>query len=315
MDMRPIGRSSLQVSPLCFGGNVFGWTLDEAASFEVLDAWLDHGFNFIDTADVYSRWAQGNSGGESETILGKWFAQGGRRERVVLATKVGMDMGGDRKGLRRAHIMRSVEESLRRLQTEVIDLYQSHKDDPDTPLEETLEAHARLIEQGKVRVIGASNYSADRLGSALQISQQTGWPRYECLQPHYNLMERGFEGDLSRLCEREAIGVIPYYSLASGFLTGKYRSADDAAKSVRGPGIVKKYLDDRGRRVLAELDEVAARHESRPGTVALAWLLAKPVVTAPIVSATSTQQMRELVEAATLKLTEEEVAALDVASG
>ena len=314
MDHRPIGRSSLQVSPLCFGGNVFGWTLDESASFAMLDAWLDHGFNFIDTADVYSRWAPGNQGGESETIIGKWFAATGKRDRVVLATKCGMDMGDDRKGLRADYIVQAVEASLRRLQTDVIDLYQSHKDDEDTPQDETLEAHARLVREGKVRAIGASNFSAARLAGALAVSKANGWPRYECLQPLYNLMERGFEAELAPLCVREGIGVIPYYSRASGFLSGKYRSQADAARSVRGPRIVEQYLSDRGRRVLAALDGLAATRDTTPTALALAWLMAKPAVTAPIVSATSADQLAQVVAAATITLSPDELQALDDAS-
>jgi aryl-alcohol dehydrogenase-like predicted oxidoreductase len=314
MNQRPIGRSDLNVSPLCFGGNVFGWTLDEKASFAMLDAWLDHGFNFIDTADVYSRWAPGNEGGESETIIGKWFAASGKRDRVVLATKCGMDMGGGRKGLGADYIVRAVEDSLRRLQTDVIDLYQSHKDDEDTPQEETLEAHARLVQQGKVRVIGASNFSAARLRSALSVSESNGWPRYECLQPLYNMMERDFEAELAPLCEQEQIAVIPYYSLASGFLSGKYRSEADAAKSVRGPRIVEQYLTERGRRVLAALDEIAAARSTTLTALALAWLMAKPAVTAPIVSATSPDQLAQVVAAADIALTVDEMQALDGAS-
>ncbi|MEZ5660007.1 MAG: aldo/keto reductase [Burkholderiaceae bacterium] len=314
MQMRTIGQTALRVSPLCFGGNVFGWTLDEAASFSMLDAWLDRGFNFIDTADVYSRWAPGNQGGESETIIGKWLAATGKRHDIVLATKLGMDMGDGRKGLRAAYIERAVEDSLRRLQTDVIDLYQSHKDDEDTPLDETLEAHARLIAAGKVRVIGASNYSAARLAESLAVSADFGWPRYECLQPHYNLMERGFEQELAPLCVQETISVIPYYSLASGFLSGKYRSAADAGKSVRGPKIVETYLNDRGRRVLDALDAVAGAHGSTATAVALAWLMAKPAVTAPIVSATSIEQLDSVAAAATLSLSAAQMKALDDAS-
>ncbi|MEZ5653006.1 MAG: aldo/keto reductase [Burkholderiaceae bacterium] len=314
MEQRSIGRSALRVSPLCFGGNVFGWTLDEAASFRILDAWLDRGFNFIDTADVYSRWAPGNQGGESETIIGKWFAATGKRHDVVLATKVGMDMGEGRKGLRAAYIERAVEDSLRRLQTEVIDLYQSHKDDEDTPLDETLEAHSRLVAAGKVRVIGASNFSPARLSESLAISEDLGWPRYECLQPHYNMMERGFEAELAPLCLQEQISVIPYYSLASGFLSGKYRSEADAAKSVRGPGLVKKYLNERGQRVLAALDAVAQAHGSTPTAVSLAWMMAKPAVTAPIVSATSLEQLDQVAAAAALTLDAQQLKALDDAS-
>src|SRR6185369_15566540 len=243
MQYRTLGRSALQVSPLCFGGNVFGWTADEAASFSLLDAWLDAGFNFIDTADVYSRWAPGHTGGESETVIGKWLKQGRRRDKVVIATKVGLDMGDGKVGLKPAYIRQAVEDSLRRLQTDCIDLYQSHKDDESTPLAETLEAFARLIKAGKVRVIGASNYSASRLALALQTSGKLGLPRYESLQPLYNLYDRAeFEQGLQKLCLDEQVGVIGFSSLASGFLTGKYRGAADAAKSPRGKTATGKYL-------------------------------------------------------------------------
>src|SRR4051794_39511142 len=225
MKTRPLGNSGLDVAPLAFGGNVFGWTIDEATSFRLLDAFVEAGFNLVDTADVYSRWAPGNKGGESETILGKWFRSSGKRDRVVLATKVGMEMGPGKKGLSRAYILRAVEDSLRRLQTDYIDLYQSHVDDPETPLQETLATYAELIKEGKVRAIGASNYSADRLAEAVQVSNRFGYPRYESLQPEYNLYDREkFETVLEPLCLERNIGVIPYYSLASGFLTGKYRS-------------------------------------------------------------------------------------------
>jgi aryl-alcohol dehydrogenase-like predicted oxidoreductase len=309
MNLRQLGRSALEVSPLCFGGNVFGWTVDERTAFSLLDAWLDHGFNFIDTADVYSRWVPGHTGGESETIIGKWLRQGGRRDRVVLATKVGMDMGEGRIGLQPARIRAAVEASLQRLGVDCIDLYQAHKDDEQTPLEETLAAFARLVEQGKVRVIGASNYSAPRLAEALATSQRLGLPRFESLQPLYNLVEReAFERELAPLCRAEQVGVINYYALASGFLTGKYRRPEDAAKSPRGQGTVQKYLNPRGLRILAAQDEVAGRHGCTPGQVALAWLLAQPAVTSPIASATSLPQLQELAAAASLRLTAEDLA-------
>ncbi len=315
MQFRPLGRSALQVSPLCFGGNVFGWTADERTSFSLLDAWLDAGFNFVDTADVYSRWVPGHTGGESETIIGRWLKQGGRRDRVVIATKVGMDMGEGRTGLKPARIREAVEASLRRLQVDCIDLYQAHKDDPDTPLEETLGAFARLVEEGKVRAIGASNYGAARLQEALDTSARLGLPRYESLQPLYNLSERAeFERELQPLCVREEVGVINYYALASGFLTGKYRSAGDASRSARGAGIVQKYLDDRGRRILGALDEAARRTGATPGQVAIAWVMARPGVTSPIASATSLAQLQELVRAAQVKLDAETVSLLDAAS-
>jgi len=315
MQYRTLGRSALQVSPLCFGGNVFGWTADEATSFSLLDAWLDAGFNFIDTADVYSRWAPGHTGGESETVIGKWLKQGGRRDKVVIATKVGLDMGNGKVGLSPANIRQAAEDSLRRLQIDCIDLYQSHKDDEATPLGETLEAYAHLIKAGKVRVIGASNYTAPRLALALETSRKLGLPRYESLQPLYNLHDRAeFERGLQKLCLDEELGVIGFSSLASGFLTGKYRSAADAAKSPRGKTAIGKYLNPRGLRILAALDEVAAGTRSTPGRVALAWLLARPGVTSPIASATSIAQLGELTAAAQLVLDAQALALLDKAS-
>ena len=315
MEFRALGRSGLQVSPLCFGGNVFGWTADERTSFSLLDAWVDAGFNFIDTADVYSRWASGHAGGESEAVIGKWLKASGRRDRVVIATKVGLDMGEGRVGLKPARIREAVEASLRRLQVERIDLYQAHKDDPETPLEETLQAFGRLVEEGKVRAIGASNYGAARLREALRASERLGLPRYESLQPLYNLYDRAeFEAELAPLCREEGLAVINFYALAAGFLTGKYRSPEDAAKSPRGKGTVGKYLNARGLRIVAALDTVAQRRGCRPGQVAIAWLLAQPAVTAPIASATSLEQLQELVAAARLKLGADDLALLDAAS-
>lgn len=303
MQMRSLGRSGLQVSPLCFGGNVFGWTADEATSFSLLDAWVDAGFNFIDTADVYSRWVPGHAGGESETVIGKWLKRSGKRDRVVLATKVGKDMGDGKVGLKPAYIRQAVEDSLRRLQTDVIDLYQSHDDDSGVPLADTLGAYADLIRAGKVRAIGASNYTAPRLAEALETSQRLGLPRYESLQPLYNLYDRAvFEAALRPLCIAHEVGVINFYALAAGFLTGKYRSADDAAKSARGKNTTAKYLNARGLRILDELDVVAERYGVTPGQVAIAWQLAQPGITAPIASATSLAQLRELVAAAELVL-------------
>ena len=315
MKLRQLGRSPLQVSPLAFGGNVFGWTVDEATSFRLLDAWVDAGFNFIDTADVYSRWAPGHSGGESETVIGKWLKASGKRDKVVLATKVGMDMGGENKGLSPAHIARSVEGSLRRLQTDHIDLYQSHTDDAATPLADTLGAYQKLIEQGKVRVIGASNYSAPRLAEALATSARLGLPRYESLQPLYNLYDRAvFEDALAPLCLEHGVGVINFYALASGFLTGKYRTQADESKSARGKGTTAKYLNERGLRILASLDAVAARLNATPGQVALAWQIARPGITAPIASATSLGQLAELVAATRLVLDAQAIQTLDDAS-
>jgi aryl-alcohol dehydrogenase-like predicted oxidoreductase len=311
MDYRSLGRSALKVSPLCFGGNVLGWTVDERTSFALLDAWVEAGFNFVDTADVYSRWVPGHTGGESETVIGRWLAQGGgRRDKVVIATKVGMD-----KGLSPQWITQAVEDSLRRLQVDCIDLYQAHKDDEATPLEDTLECFARLIKQGKVRAIGASNYGAARLAQALRTSERLGLPRYESLQPNYNLYDRAeFERELQPLCLREQVGVINYYALAAGFLTGKYRSADDAGKSARGGGVVKKYVNERGLRILAALDEAAQALGATPGQVAIAWLMAHAGVTSPIASATSVQQLQELVAAARLKLDAATLRKLDEAS-
>jgi aryl-alcohol dehydrogenase-like predicted oxidoreductase len=313
MKTRKLGGSGLEVSPICLGGNVFGWTADEPTSFGILDAFVGAGFNFVDTADVYSRWVPGHKGGESETVVGNWFKRSGKRKNVILATKVGMELGPDQKGLSKVYILRAVEDSLKRLQTDYIDLYQSHKDDPNAPLEETLEAYQQLIKEGKVRAIGASNYSAGRLAEALKVSKQHGLPRYECLQPDYNLYERAaYEQDLEPLCLEEGIGVIPYFALASGFLTGKYRSEADLSKGPRGQ-MVKKFLDERGFRILAALDEVAGNLGSTPGKVAIAWLIARPSITAPIASATSVQQLKDLVDAANLQLDPASIEALNEA--
>jgi aryl-alcohol dehydrogenase-like predicted oxidoreductase len=314
MKTRKLGGSGIDVSPICLGGNVFGWTADEATSFAILDEFVGAGFNFVDTADVYSRWAPGHKGGESETVLGNWFKRSGNRKKVILATKVAIEMGPGKKGLSKAYILSEVEESLERLQTDYIDLYQSHVDDATTPLEETLGAYDQLIKQGKVRAIGASNYSAERLAAAMKVSKEYGLPRYECLQPHYNLYERaGYEKELEPVCLKEGIGVIPYFALASGFLTGKYRSENDLAKGPRGQ-MVKKYLDERGFRILAALDEVAGQLHSTPGEVAIAWLMARPSITAPIASATSVEQLRELVAAANLHLDSNSIETLNEAS-
>ena len=312
MQKRRLGRSGLQIAPLMLGANVFGWTADQAASFAVLDAFVDEGFDAIDTADVYAAWTPAGAGA-SERIIGAWFKAGGKRDKVVLATKVGMDMGENRKGLAARYIVEAVEASLERLQTDRIDLYQAHKDDPSVPLDETLEAFARLVAAGKVRVIGASNYEAPRLAQALDLSEGAGLPRYETLQPLYNLVDRaGFEAGLQRLCLEREIGVIPYSSLASGFLTGKYRSEGDLGKSPRGAG-VKRRLDARGLAILAALDKVAAGHGASPAQVALAWSLAQPAIAAPIASATSVAQLRELTAAARLTLSPGDLAELDAA--
>jgi aryl-alcohol dehydrogenase-like predicted oxidoreductase len=313
MQKRRLGRSDLEVAPFCFGGNVFGWTTDEKTSFALLDGFVERGFNFIDTADAYSRWVPGHTGGESEAIIGRWMKQRANRDKVIIATKVGADMGEGRT-MAPAYVRKAVEDSLRRLQTDRIDLYQTHWDDAKTPLEEVLSTYADLIKAGKVRTIGASNYSAARLKEALEISASQGLPRYESLQPQYNLVERAdYEAELGPLCRREEIGVIPYYSLASGFLTGKYRAKDDAKKSARGSGATK-YLDDKGLRVLAALDEIAAERKASVAQIALAWLLAKPELTAPIASATSLAQLEELLGAVRLELSPADVGRLDSAS-
>ncbi|MBS1834706.1 MAG: aldo/keto reductase [Acidobacteria bacterium] len=318
MQKRPLGNSGLAIAPLALGANVFGWTVpDPPSSFPILDAFVDLGFDLIDTADIYSTWVPGHAGGESETIIGQWFAANpGKRGKVVLATKVGMAMGHGGQGLRKEYIVKAAEDSLRRLRTDYIDLYQSHKDDPDTPLVETLEAYQMLIRQGKVRHIGASNYSAQRLAEALETAHLNGLPEYISLQPEYNLYERaGYEAELEPLCLRHAIGVIPYFALASGFLTGKYRSDADLHKSARGGGIGKKYLNPRGLRILDALDAVSAAHEgSTPGIIALAWLMARKGITAPIASATTVAQLHEIALAANVALTPEQVLQLDTAS-
>ncbi len=314
MEKRQLGQSSLHVYPITFGGNVFGWTADEKTSFSLLDGFVGAGFNFIDTADVYSRWHPGNTGGESEVIIGNWLKARGGREKIVLATKLGIEMAPGKKGLSRKYMMQAVEDSLRRLQTDYIDLYQSHRDDPETPIEETLSAYADLIKQGKVREIGASNFSAERLAESLKISTEKGLPRYQSLQPQYSLVERTeFEGPLEELCLREKVGVIGYYSLASGFLTGKYRSKADMEGRLRGAR-VEKYLNDYGFGVVAALDDVAKRYNVKPGQVAIAWLIARPSVTAPIASATNLDQLKELMGAAEVTLDAAAIQQIDAAS-
>ncbi|MDI9238044.1 aldo/keto reductase [Lysobacter sp. LF1] len=310
---RPLGRSPLRVAPFAFGGNVFGWSADEATSFALLDAFVDAGFDLIDTADAYSRWVPGHEGGESETVLGRWFQRSGKRDRVTLATKLGK--WERHRGLAPATVQAAVEDSLRRLQTDVIDLYQAHEDDTSTPLADTLGAFARLIEQGKVRAIGASNYSASRLAEALDTAERLGLPRYESLQPEYNLYARAdFEAELQPLARERGIAVIPYYALASGFLSGKYRSAADIGKSAARAGAIGRYLNPRGLRILQALDDVAADHRATPAQVALAWLMAQPTITAPIASATSLAQLAELLAAARLSLSVQQLAQLDLAS-
>jgi aryl-alcohol dehydrogenase-like predicted oxidoreductase len=313
MQKRQLGRSALQVAPLVFGGNVFGWTIDEAVSFQLLDAFAASGFNCVDTADVYSRWAAGNSGGESEAIIGKWMKLRGNRDKIIVATKVGSDMGQG-KNITKKYILTAANDSLKRLKTDYIDLYQTHFDDDITPVEETLEAYAELIRAGKIRVIGASNLSPARLKASLEASVNHGYPRYESFQPHYNLVEREiFEKELEPICAEHGLGVINYWALAAGFLTGKYRTAADLSKSPRGSG-VKKYLNARGLGVLKALDEVAERYHSTPASVAIAWLIARPSVTAPIASATSIGQLDSLIAATKLELDAGAIKLLDAAS-
>ncbi|CAN5630148.1 aldo/keto reductase [soil metagenome] len=302
MQTRTLGNSDIQIVPLMLGGNVFGWTVDAERSFEILDAFVDRGFNFIDTADVYSKWVPGHQGGESETILGEWFRHSGKRDKVVLATKVGMDLGDGKKGLSKRYILEAVEASLKRLQTDHIDLYQSHVDDADTAFDETLEAYAILIDQGKVRQIGASNYKADRLTAALETSELKKLPPYITLQPEYNLYDRqDYETNLAPVAAQFGLGVIPYFSLASGFLTGKYKTKEDS-KGANREARVAKYFDDRGEKILKALGEVAQQTGASEASIALAWLLAQPTITAPIASATSTKQLESLFAAVDLKL-------------
>ena len=315
MEKRPLGNSGLQVAPLAFGGNVFGWTANEKTSFELLDAFTDAGFNLIDTADNYSHWAPGNKGGESETIIGNWLKQSGKRHKVVIATKVGGAFPGGKKDLSKKYILKAAEDSLRRLQVETIDLYQSHWDDEVTPVSETIDAYAQLVKEGKVKAIGASNLSPQRLQQSIDYSKEANLPQYQTLQPEYNLYNRQkFEQEYKAICERENLGVINYYALASGFLSGKYRTAADAAKSARGAGIVKEYLNERGLRILKALDSVAEKHNTNAATVSLAWLMAQPLITAPIASATSVAQLQELIKATEIKLSADDLTELDSAS-
>ena len=314
LQKRSLGSSDIKVAPWCLGGNVFGWTADQETSFDILDAFVDAGFGFIDTADIYSSWAPGHRGGESETVIGNWVAARKNRDRVVIATKLGMGQPGRDGRLDRSYIAEAIEGSLKRLKTDYVDLYQSHRDDEATPQEETLQAYADLIKAGKVRIIGASNFSAARLGSALKTSAEKGLPRYETLQPLYNLADReAFESELKPLCLAEGIGVIPYYALGAGFLTGKYRSEADFGKSPRG-GRMDRYLNARGFRILAALDAAAARHEVEPAAIAMAWLMAQPTIAAPIASATSLTQFRTIAAGTQLALSPADLDALDQAA-
>jgi len=314
MKKRKLGHSDLFVYPIAFGGNVFGWTVDEKRSFEILDGFTDAGFNFIDTADVYSAWIPGNSGGESETIVGNWMSQKKNRDKIILATKVGAPIGTDKKGLSKKYIFQAVEDSLKRLKTDYIDLYQSHYDDPDTPIQETLEAYHQLIKEGKVRWIGASNLSPERLTESLGIAKKLNLPKYQTLQPEYNLYQReGYEKNYEQIVLDNGLGTINYYALASGFLTGKYRSEEDLNKSQRGRA-VKNYLNERGFKILKALDEVSEQYSADQASIALAWLIARPSITAPIVSVTSLAQLEDLKKAVSLKLNVEDIAILDKAS-
>ena len=314
MDFRRLGRSDIAIAPLVLGGNVFGWNVDEPTSFALLDAFVDAGFNAIDTADTYSRWINGHQGGESETVIGNWLKRSGKRAKVVIATKVGSDMG-EGKTMRKDYVLRAAEGCLKRLRIDCIDLLQTHFDDEVTPPEETMAAYAQLIAQGKVRAVGVSNISPARLKASLAASSKLGIPRYESLQPNYNLYDRAdFESQYTPLCRAEGLGVITYYSLAGGFLSGKYRSAEEAAKNRARGGKVKGYFDARGLRILAALDAVAARLNAAPAQIALAWLIAQPVITAPIASATSLAQLNEIMQAPRLNLTSEDMTALNAAS-
>lgn len=314
MEKKKLGKSGLSVAPLAFGGNVFGWSADEATSFSLLDQFVDSGFDLIDTANVYSRWVPGNKGGESETIIGKWLKKSGHRNKVVIATKVGADMG-EGINVTKAYILKEVEASLQRLQTDYIDLYQTHYDNEATQVDETLAAYAQLVKEGKVRVIGSSNMTPKRLEDSLKASAEHHYPKYDTLQPEYNLYDReGYEKSYAKICEENNVSVITYYSLASGFLTGKYRSKEDAAKSAARGQKALSYLDDRGLRILAALDKVAASQQATLGGVALAWLLTRPAVVAPIASATNSKQLDELLKGVQLQLSVEEITLLNEAS-
>ena len=311
---RTIGNSNLKTAPLAFGGNVFGWTVNEKMAFDLLDGFVENGFNLIDTADIYSVWVPGHQGGESETIIGKWLKKSGKRDKVLIATKVGMKMSEEKKGLSKSYIFQAIEDSLKRLQTDHIDIYQSHEDDSTTPLEETLEAYTELYQQGKIKIIGASNYSAERLSQALEVSKKNNFISYQCLQPLYNLYDRSdYEAQLESVCTKFNLGVLTYFSLASGFLTGKYQSEQDLLNSSRKE-IVEKYMNESGFKIINALKQVAKELNTTPGNVAIAWLMAHPSVTAPIVSATNLDQLKNLIDAAQLKLHANHIQLLNAAS-
>lgn len=315
MELRRLGRSELRIAPVVLGGNVFGWNVDQPTANRMFDTFVDAGFNAIDTADVYSSWIPGHVGGESERVIGEWLKTSGKRDKVVIMTKLGVEMGPGKKGLSRRYMHEAIEASLSRLQTDYVDLYQSHRDDEETSLDETLSSYAELIKAGKVRAIGASNYSAARFALALETSERNGLARYESLQPLYNLFDRAvFEDALQPLCVQNQVGVISFYALAAGFLTGKYRNTADAVKSARGANVVKKYVNPRGLKILQALDTVARRRNTRPGVVAVAWLLTRQGVTSPIASATSLDQLADLVAATRLQLDPAEIEALGEAS-
>jgi aryl-alcohol dehydrogenase-like predicted oxidoreductase len=315
MQKRRLGKSDIEVTPICFGGNVFGWTADEPTSFALMDTLVERGLNFVDTADVYSRWVPGNTGGDSEMIIGRWLKTRGGRDKIVLATKVGMDMGDGKVGLAPKYIRQAIEASLKRLQTDYVDLYQSHRDDETVEIEAVLETYARLIEEGKVRIIGASNFTAERLGKALDFADKDGYPRYQTIQPEYSLYSRaGYEAELQPLALERDVSCIGYFSLANGFLTGKYRNEADLAKSKRGERSGAKYLNERGFRILKALDKVAEEAGTTLARVALAWLIAKPTVAAPIASATSLAQLEDLIAAPTVQLSADAIEILDEAS-
>jgi aryl-alcohol dehydrogenase-like predicted oxidoreductase len=314
MNKRKLGKTGIEIAPLVFGGNIFGWTVDEAMSFKLLDAFVAAGFNSVDTADMYSKWVPGHVGGESEKILGDWMKRSKNRKQMIIATKVGMDMGEGKKGLSKVHILRSAEDSLKRLQTDYIDLYQSHTDDTETPFEETFGAYSELIRQGKVRAIGASNFKGERLAAALAASKKSGLPAYQTLQPNYSLIERAdYESNLEPICQKEGLGVINYFPLAGGFLTGKYRTEADLAGKARARNVTK-YLNERGSKIIAALDEVAKKYNATPARVSLAWLLARPSITAPIVSATNLDQLKDVLSSVDLALDAESIESLNRAS-